>query len=396
MLINKHTNYDVLLFSHDVDRALSLEGKAFSPLIDSSIKILREDNISCKSILLPWSKLKRKETFNEAANLSWFYLIPAILDKLLNTIVARSGKIDFNRVLFYRLIIKFYKPKLIISIGAPTYLFKAANLTNTKTAELLHGMGYATIPWNWEALSQQEVPNIVLALDNISKETFAKSLGKNFITYHISHPFFASFLCGAEISQVEWSLNLPTSCKFEKTVLLTLNWGYGGDHGPYLEFQGVYTNGLFDEILLEVIRETKEQILWRIRLHPVHLRKKGYDWVRKYITEICETHSNCEWEETSRAPLPVVALKSDCHVTMISMSSYDCAYFGLNTLALCPTLQQGGKNEMMFNDLVENEFLVKGGPNKTQIMEWLKSTTRRKPYSARTTIDISTAIKELM
>ena len=73
---------DVLFFSHDVHRSIYLNGKAYSPLIDSLREELEAKSLNCQSILQPWSFLSRNKIHGESLNLNFEYLRIRILNKL--------------------------------------------------------------------------------------------------------------------------------------------------------------------------------------------------------------------------------------------------------------------------------------------------------------------------
>ncbi len=64
---------------------------------------------------------------------------------------------------------------------------------------------------------------------------------------------------------------------------------------------------------------------------------------------------------------------------MNSMSSYESAYFGVPTLALCPTVRAGGHFESFFNDLVETGYLTKQAFDEQAVAEWIDQVEKKPP-----------------
>jgi hypothetical protein len=389
---------DVLFFSQDVDRGLSLETKAFSPLVDSTIEILEQNGLKCESILLPGSKLTSRSAVNRPLNISNLCLIFQAADFIIKFffVVFRLKRQRFFMVLFYRCLLKIYNPKIIICIGATPALCEAARKYGFTLAELLHGIGYPKIPWGWDKIERKQLPEIIFALDNVSVSTFRNTQDKRFDVHLISHPFHRQLLKNNPFQTSGWMKSKKTSSLYSKTVLLTLTWGYAGDHGPYPELKGILKNGFLPDEVIDAIKGSSNIFFWRIRMHPVQIRNRSSDWLKIKLTDFCKENPNSEWEETSRLPLFTVAQACDCHITMVSQASYECAYLGLKTMALCPTLRVGGTNETMFTDLVKSGYLIKQPPNKSEILEWVAQSLKKTPLKMDGVVKIENIIKKIL
>lgn len=365
---------DFLLFCHDVDRGVSINRKAYSPLIDSLKDEIEKQGFTCTSIAHPWSKLIGDNAYGNPIAINLSYLFTKILKKLF-------GKFKKNSELkLYEKLIRKAKPIVIITIGNSDSLCEAARNLNVFHAELLHGIGYTPIPWGWDIKEKKHLPQAILSLDPISTKTFSILEKRNIIIKEIPHPFLSRFQKDYEADlPVEWRTRKKTS-KYNKEILITLQWGYvdGIDASP--TFTGILPNGLFFEELLEVIEQTSLNILWRFRLHPVQLRQpEKYKQQLLLLNQTVKLNSNCEWEESTKLPLPSVLKSCSAHITMISMCSYEAAYMGIPSLALCPTLQEHGQHEHMFADLVDKGYLTKQLPNVTKILEWANHVETMEP-----------------
>lgn len=364
------TKCDVLLFCHDVDRGISFQNQAYSPLLDSIQEDLNKQGLSTLTVAHPWSKLTGEKAFGTVVSINRSYLLASVKSKIL--------KRDY-RTPFFKKILRKASPKKIITIGCGDNLCKAARELKIHHAELLHGIGYDPIPWSWDTKNAESLPQEVLTLDSVSTKTF-KPLEKHGVKVtQIEHPFLKRFTV-ASSSKLPEEWKLVVNQKFKKEILVSLQWGYTEGVDCHEEFEGVLPNGLLPEELISVIQKTKDDIFWRIRFHPVQLRnEKKYKKHFKLIDDILNKYGNGEWEEASSKPLPVVLGRCSGHVTMSSMSSYEAAYMGIKTLSLCPSLLESGVYENVFNDLVEKMYLTKMKIDERSIFNWVNNVQVMKP-----------------
>lgn len=362
---------DVIVFCHDNDRAIDLNGKAYSPILDSYVEELIKSGLSVQSLAHPWSKIVGKKAFNDPIVFNRSYFIAMVLDKVT--------KKQYTKKLYKNIILKS-NSKRIVTIGCNDELCKAAHELGVLHVEILHGIGYTPMPWGWDKKTKESLPQEIYTLDLVSTETF-KELEKHDIKVtQIQHPFLKKFT-------PENLINLPNEWvvspgkENRKSILVSLQWGYAPNLDCYPEFAGVLEeNGLFPEELLTVIKNTSKDIFWRFRFHPIHYRnQKKYKKHFDFIQNIIDKYQCGEWKESTFKPLPSVLSQCTGHITMSSMSSYEAAYMGVPTLALCPTLKKGRIYESFFNDLAEDGYLVKGNADVVEISQWIVAVKRINP-----------------
>jgi hypothetical protein len=234
----------------------------------------------------------------------------------------------------------------------------------------LHGMGITPIPWGWDRRVREELPDCVLCFDDVSCNTF--KLLNDMVVFRTEHPFIEYFLRSRAFNTLppEWR-PIKSSGQFKKEILVTLSWGYAGDSGENSCFDNILSNGIFYEDIIKVVSSTQKSILWRFRLHPVHLRSDKYLWVIRLVDDYASKFSNIEWKESSK--LPLLSVLSTCagHISMSSTSAYEAAYLGVTSLLLCPTLLDGGKYSDMFKDLVTNGYVKKNKSSYDGILQWV-------------------------
>lgn len=373
--ISRATECDVLLFCHDVDRPLSLAGQAYSPLLDSVCEDLQSRGLRCLSIAHPGSILTGNKAYNSPLSMNRSFNVYRIVKKIyslvsLHFLHAKSP---------YELLFERTKAKVAITIGCSDELCKTARRLGVVHMELIHGIGFTTIPWAWDQKGVQHLPQIVLTLDMTSAITFDKLNQNDVLVKCIPNPFWKRFLGKNHVKvPKEWMPNELKGSQFNKVILVSLQYGYAGDHAEFVEFSGILKNGLFFDEIERLITEHTD-VYWRFRFHPVHMRSDNYGHLIRFMDDFVAKYPNVEWRESSKLPFPSVAVSCDGNITMSSMSCYDAAAFGLKSLMLCPTLQPGMINESFFSDLESEGYVVKARPDYLQIKEWVLSAEKGSP-----------------
>jgi hypothetical protein len=355
----------VLIFLHDNDYGLKLEGKCYSPLMDSLREDIEERGYKCQTINLPFSKKQGSDAWSSPIIMNKIYIIAFIKDIFTGKVlkVETSYRKDV-----YEHIIRKSEALCIIAIGANCHLCSASKNIGIPCIELLHGIGYDPIPWNWDKLNKEFLPDCILSLDKKSTATLTPLQQKGIKLIQIPHPFLKKFY---KKNQEK----LPSIWKDKVTILISLQWGYDNR-----KFAGIIKNNIIlDELTNAIILSKKKNINWSFRLHPVQSNEKKYKPHMDFIQKFCEQHSNAQWQWSTEMPLPVVLQKCTGHITMSSMCSYEAAYMGIKTLALCPTLRAGGYYQNMFSDLEEAGYLTKAQADTQNIIDWVEAVQPTQP-----------------
>jgi len=375
---------DILLISHENDLGITKNNKAYSPLIDSLFEKLEACGWQCARFLLPYTHMDENQAFASPvrANRRLFFLM--LLYKVSVLFKLHNIKCNFLRFeaftisSFYKELFQEIECKCIIGIGLNSHICKAANELGIFSVEVAHGIGLPQLPLEMRLAKQNELPKGIITFDSITFETFSKFLSKDIEVKYIPHLWLNRFEPEVRCNlPLEWVEKISIDKKYEKTILLTLQWGYDGE---FSHFNDIIKNGILSSCIEEVIKETKNNIFWLIRLHPIQLRDQKYSKHRKYIDNLTQTLSNCEWQKASTLPLPSVLLQCDGHLTMSSMASYEAAFMGIKTLLLCPTLKNNGIYKHYFDDLKTLNMAKLGNLNKDEIMQWSYSIERAEKY----------------
>ncbi|MFT0849637.1 hypothetical protein VRY85_02500 [Achromobacter sp. F4_2707] len=378
---------DVLLFCHDADRGVDLNGKAYSPLIDSFREELEKLGYVCQTIAHPWSKLGAAEAFGSPILCNFSFLLSLIYKKIG---ISKNSTINFYKKIFEK-----SSPNIIITIGCNDILCEAAWDLGIFHVELLHGIGYNPIPWNWDKKNKKNLPRAILSLDTVSTKTFSALEKKGVKIIEIEHPFLKRFNKeNAKSLPEEWKPPLSNK-NYEKEILISLQWGYASGIDAKDGFDSKLENGLFHKEIEDVISLSHETVYWRFRFHPVQYRQpEKYKKLFNFMDNFIKKHPNCDWEESTHKPLPSILSQCTGHITMCSMVSYEAAYMGIQTLALSSILKKGRKYENYFTDLEQSGYLEKKEATFEDIRNWVNSVQKKEPFlQSSNTKTIEQAIK---
>lgn len=356
---------EILLFCHDANRGVNFHGKAYSPLIDSLRDEFELLGYSCQSIAHLGSKLIGDKAYGSPISFNKKYLLAFLKENLF--IKKNSRKKLFEEML------STSKAKLIVTIGSPINLASAAQEKGVFHVELLHGFGYTKVDFGWEMLKKESLPQGILSCDKISTNSFSPLFNNGINIKTIPHPFLKRFI-GKNIKKIpdEWKLDLADKKQAKKRILVSLQWGYAGDHGEHIEFKDILRNGLFFSEIEQLVKKY-QNVAWYFRLHPVQLREPRYRYLIKFMEDFVKKYTNSEWKQASHLPLPSIAMHCSGNISMSSMACYDVASIGLKSLMLCPTVQVGNIHSDWYSDLVNDGYVTKAPHELAVIEEWINS-----------------------
>lgn len=377
-LLNK---CDVLLFCHDVDRGVDLDGKAYSPLLDSVREDLESRGFICQTVAHPWSVLVGNAGYGNPIAINRSYFCSLIKYKIYRIFKNKNASVS-NRFLaqFYERIFELSKPRLIISIGTCDIMCSVARAHNIFHVELLHGIGYPFLPWGWGEKDVMSLPQGILSLDDVSEKSFSPLRDKKIDIKIIPHPFIKRFVGDKKKLHPCWVVDEGCSKVANvKQIIFSFSWGYAGDHGEYEQFAGILMNGLFPDVLAEVVNNTQDSVFWRFRFHPVQLKQMKYRYLMDFMDNFVAHNPNSEWRASSKMPYPALAALCDGNISMNSMSCYDAAYMGVPSLLLCPTVQPDGVFCDYFDDLVAQGYVVKKLASFNVIRDWVECVQKKHP-----------------
>lgn len=369
---------DILLFCHDVNRGIKLSNTPYSPLIDSLKDEFEKEGWICTTIASPWSKLVGSKAYGNPISINRDFLYAKVTNFFLKK--ASFIKTYNSEVKLYERIIEKSNAKLIVSMNSSNALCEAARNKKIYHAELLHGIGYTPIPWGWDLKEKKHLPQCILSLDEVSTKTFSVLRKHKIDVLGIPHPFFKRFdKSVTDKLPQEWQKHRIDN-KYDKEILVSLQWGYSPGVDEKDIFKGTLENGLYYQFLENVIKETQHSVYWRFRLHPVqYTQPEKYHRQVRILNELTSKYDNTEWKQSTELPLPSLLSTISGHLTMCSMASYEAAYLGIPTLALEPLLRADTIYSDMFEDLVSKGYLIKRKASEKQILDWVASVEKKNP-----------------
>ena len=384
---------DFLLICHDVNRGGEVDGKAFSPLIDTLQLDIQEKGFSCAQFAYPESKIVGSKAwgnpFHATSAGALSFLVSCVEFRIFSRIVETvtfgkvSPTVKFGKEAFYKKLLDLAKPRAVIGVEPIPVLCKVCRDKQIPIVEIFHGFGYTekvfTYLWN-----EEPTPEGVLALDETSARTFSGDYFRNKGIWceYVGHPFYKRILTNRADALIPVGVAVKPKIVegSTKKILYSMSWGYAGDHAIYSGFEGILQNGVCPIDFLEVIKTIGEGYQFFFRVHPVQLRKKNkYKFIFEFLERLEKENPNVEWRYASYASLPSLYKDIDCQISMRSESCYDASFFGVKTLLLCPSLKPGGKIENHFQDLLKKGLVKYWIGNKGNLSDWIKETKKTEP-----------------
>lgn len=386
----------ILFYCSDADRGNSVNGLPYSKIIDAIDELAQKNGFNNIQCARPKSKLIGDRVFGKAVALDkYFEILDRINDKIstvhryadaFNNKLLRYGREPLyikrksisSYIIYYWLLHK-YRPKAIIAIAPPIEFCKAAKTFGIKMIEPLHGLGYSEeIPWGYKERRNAELPSHLISFDRTSTSTFSALKKKGIQIIEMDHPWYNTEIGKKYVAEKKVLNFLPSDHKkYKKIILLSLVWGFGDDVGVHKEFEGILKdNHLIPKELEEFIFESKDEVFWCIRRHPVQLRSDYYDYQIPFLDNLVKKGANVEWRMSSTCSLDAILPHIDGHVTMHSMTSYEAALYGVKTLTLCPTILSGKIHERRFSDLEAEGYVHKGRFEKAEIKDWVTNVRK--------------------
>ena len=322
---------------------------------------LTSNGIGCGRLAAPYSHFVGKKAWGNPYHCNCAMLLGKIKAILLG---SRSHKFEV-----YSKILRRVGCKVVLAIDADSQMCMACHINGTLCVEIAHGMGYTDFSYKYPDNSPGKIPDALVCYDDVTAAAWIKLTGKPETVWRTPHPWVTRFKCGGDCAD----LALPAGLKekqrlYERTVILTLQWGYDGDCA---ELTGILPNGILAGEVEMAIRSTRERVLWLIKLHPLQLENPRYADHRGLVERLARENSNV-YTQCGQLPLPLLLSVCNGHVTMISMACYEARWMGVPSIAMCPSLLEGGVYETYFEDLVENKSLIKSGLNYDCLVSWLE------------------------
>lgn len=368
----------VLYSCHDVDRSMKEGSKAYSPILRGLREIYDELGFAAVNLTHPYticppeSVLGGSYTVNYRTLWDRLTLIPLRL-----AAPERAERIRLDReTRFYKMLLRRLRPSLIMSIQPPLGMCAAARQLGITVIEPMHGTNFSTtntIFTKHFSIDERYLPRIVLAFDDVTQNTLL-----SLTTRRDVRPFRTRdpWLQYNRLAKVRFGTYNQSSGR--KTVLVTLQWGYDGEREA---LSNIIPNGIMHPAL-EGVFEAAPEVDFRIRMHPIQVNKPGYAHHRRYIEDLAARTPNVEVTEATSLPLPILLDASDGHITMSSGAVGNAADVGVPSLAICPTLREGGTQYGYFRELHTAGLVTYGTLRRDDILDWVRNLPIRDKSSS--------------
>lgn len=375
---------DVLILCHDVDRALTIDGKAYSQLLDPVREELIEAGHAVGVVAHRFSVLTGDKAHGSPHSCNRANLVSTGANRLSRVLpwMRITDGVSERAIRFWEKVLRLTEAKAVLLIGAPPELCVAASRLGVPVVELMHGFRFGTLPLGYGERKAESLPSHLLALDDFTLDTLKQLRDRNVEMSMVEHPSSRLF----EARKVKDSANkefskLASSFKNKPiVVLVALQWAYCSDE----EFGGQFANGLFPETLIDCIKNTQDEVFWILRLHPVQVRMTRYERQVTIVQEL-ETFKNVAGFQTAHGPLFDLIEMADIVLTPASGTASEAislntfvAFYDLDSLAV-ETLRTSYSKEFENGEACFWDWSVEGfrgilerlslPPTRTQISE---------------------------
>lgn len=353
----------VLTTAHDNDRHIIVDGRHYSPLIDSVEDRLRSRGVQCLSIARIISVLKGELAYADVRSPEGAFA-RALIAKRLKKATSWRGRYPYSHMeeRIWSRILDATGARRVVGIQPGRELCVAARKRGVWVADMQHGVIAESHLWYGRRFRAQEpteyLPNAFLVWDPGSAEVLLDWVGPHGAAVQlIGNPWISRFLSPAADDRIVQELSERASGKFarngRRNVLVSLSWG---DYN--------IPNGFMSAELEATVKATQDIFNWHLRLHPNQLKgfatHEGHLFGRYYDRALA---GFANWQDATCNPLPLVLSHMDLHVTWSSSVCIEAAHFGIRTAVLDPRNRAGGERADFYDyyrrtgavELVEND-----------------------------------------
>jgi hypothetical protein len=333
---------NVLTVAHDNDRSLLVDGRWYSPLIDTIEDDLRVLGVECVSAARIISRIKGEKAYGRVYSPEGAFARALVAKRLHGRL--RPGRYPYSQLeeRAWTRILEQTGARRVLGIQPSRELCVAGRKRGVWTADVQHGVINDHHPWYTAAHRGDEpsewLPDAFLCWDDESRQVIepwaAGKQSRAIVTGNrwlarFSRPSADDLLVKRLVADFEACHPNPQR---KPAILVALSWG-----------EVNIANGFLDESLLAVIRATSDRFHWWIRLHPNQLigfaTQEGRRF-RKFFRQHLD--GLVDWQLASRAPLPLVLKHSDLAICWNSSVVIEAAQMGLRAALLDPRLRAGG------------------------------------------------------
>jgi hypothetical protein len=323
-----------LTVAGDNSRSLNINGKFYSPLIDTMQEVMESAGISTLSIARIISKIKGDKSFGRVYAPDGQFARALIQKRLISLFTKAYPYSSFEEKTWVNILRKT-GCKAVLAINPSRELCVACRNESVWVADIQHGLISEQHPWyskECRGLDPIEfLPNEFLVWDKGSAMVLSSWIPKASSRIRIiGHPWVSRFGEIVKddnfISYLHEKYMLLEVNKISRTVLISLSWGRLESEGEFLP-RG----------LMCIIKRKELNIRWLVRLHPnqvMGFSSREGRLFREFFKK--ELVGFVEWELATEAPLPLVLKNCTLHITWHSSVVLEAAMCGVKSAILDP------------------------------------------------------------
>jgi hypothetical protein len=334
------TKADILAVRHDDDCGQLIDGKYYSPMIDSLLDEVRGGAVL--TVASPYSYRVGAASYAGALSFNGAFARELLVKRLRKILGLKSDDADIDT---WRGIIRVVRPKYVIGIQPHAALCRACHEHGVFVFDMQHGYIGPKHPGYGEAFQigrdRQEMADCILCWDEESAASIQGWTSRKQIELRvIGNPWINKFVTRREQDKVirffEDRLRTDRSGGARPRILVSMQWGL--DDPAIAPDRELFDNEFMPIALETAIRNTRDQCDWILRPHPVQYMNSE---VLKRLTQHVQERFGSAIRISESDPLPFVLSGVDLHITYSSSVVLEAERFGVPSALLDPQISGG-------------------------------------------------------
>lgn len=363
---------EILTTAHDIDRSYLLDGKYYSPVIDTiEDDIYKLSGKKCISIARIISVVKGDKAYGTVYSPEGSFARALILKRIKGKLNKKKYPYSHLEEKTWGKILDGTGAKKVFGIQPSREMCVACHKRGIWVADVQHGVIGSNNHWYGKSYRGHEpkewIPDSFLVWDKEASDEIQEwSLEKGIDAQIVGNRWLARFrnisdddiLVRKAIEKID---NYFQDKIHKPVILVTLSWG------PLAH------NGEIPPTILKTIYKTHSEYQWLIRLHPNQIN----GWSTNEYDKFLEFHDKnlkglVEWELATFSPLPAVLAKTDLHVSWLSSVAIEASQLGIKSALLDPVLTENNSIQFFkyYHDLGMINFIK---DDELIVHEWIKN-----------------------
>lgn len=352
-LFTRVTTSDVMLYCHDNDRGILVNGKRYSQLIDTVGEIYASQGCSTLTIAAPFSNISSNKVFGNVISING----SISRSKALDILFSNGNKFQIS---FWESLLERVSPKVIIGIQPPREFCAAARNKKILIVDLQHGVisseRYYGLSYR-ESMSQYGWPNIVMCWNDASANYLKERVGGFTTTKVIGNPWHLKLNENQYSIFHEEAAHSQSNLNSHRVILVSLQWG-----------EERLNENFIHPALIHYIKTRGRGYEWRLRIHPSQQNNKH---ILNRLKSEFQGMKNVDWVKSSSAPLPILLQEISLHITRSSATTIEASLYGIKTAILDSRTDL--MQEWFFSQLKDGSAEIIN-PSVEKISDWVESS----------------------